>query len=462
MNVLLRSFLTRIIHQGNLTVIDHQGHHHLFGDGQGSPLVIRFNSAAAERSTAIDPTLKLGEGFMEGDIDVLKGSIYDVLMLAHENTGTRPAEALWMIALEKLREAGRRLQQWNTHSRSRGNVRRHYDLSGDLYRLFLDADAQYSCAYYTGPDADCGPDSLAQAQLAKKRHIAAKMLMQDGQQVLDIGCGWGGMGLYLAQVCQAEVQGVTLSDEQLAVARRRATEAGLADRTRFVLQDYRDIDRRFDRIVSVGMFEHVGVNHYDRFFRKSAQLLRPDGVMVLHTIGRSHPPTATNPFFRRYIFPGGYIPALSEVTRAAEKSGLIITDVEVLRLHYAQTLRAWRKAFMAQRDKARALYDEAFCRMWEFYLAGSEASFRLGGMVVFQIQLTHRNDVLPLTRDYIAQAETALKELESARGIPGPAWPDSASQQGESRPGPRHRPLDHPLNGRQHRPATRAQVQGRP
>lgn len=426
MNAILRTYLDQIIHKGNLTIIDHRGRQSRFGDGSGDPLVIRFNTAAAERGVAMDPTLKLGEYFMEGEIDLLEGSIYDVIMLAHENTGPRPAEAFWMIALEKLREAGRRLQQLNTHARSRGNVRRHYDLSADLYRLFLGPDAQYSCAYYPTPDT-----SLAQAQLAKKRHIAAKMVMQDGQQVLDIGCGWGGMGLYLAQVRQAQVYGVTLSDEQLAVAQRRATEGGLAGRAQFALQDYRDINRQFDRIVSVGMFEHVGVNHYETFFRKSAELLRPEGVMFLHSIGRSHPPTATNPFFRKYIFPGGYIPALSEVMSAVEKSGLIVTDIEVLRLHYASTLRAWREAFMAQRDKAKAIYDEAFCRMWEFYLAGSEASFRLGGMVVFQIQLAHRNDAVPLTRDYIASEETALLALETQRGIPGPAWPQDWPEMGE-------------------------------
>lgn len=418
MNTILRHFLDRIIRTGNLTVIDHRGSAVQFGDLRGKRLVVRINSTAAERALALDPALKLGECYMEGELDVIEGDIYDVVMLAHENAGTAPAAAPWMRALDRMREAGRRFQQWNTQTRSRGNVRRHYDLSADLYRLFLDPDAQYSCAYFPEPDS-----GLAEAQLVKKRHIAAKLLPRDGLDVLDIGCGWGGMGLYLAQVAEADVLGVTLSQEQLAVARRRAGDAGLARRARFELRDYRDLSRDFDRIVSVGMFEHVGINHYATYFNKAASLLRPEGVMLLHSIGRSHPPTATNPFIRKYIFPGGYIPALSEVMQAIEGSGLIVTDIEVLRLHYAETLRAWRRAFMSRRDRAMAIYDERFCRMWEFYLAGSEASFRLGGMVVFQIQLAHRNDAVPITRDYIARTERRLQELERRRGIPGPAWP---------------------------------------
>ncbi|MDF3604838.1 cyclopropane-fatty-acyl-phospholipid synthase [Paracoccus sp. DMF-8] len=419
MNVILRAYLDRLVRRGNLTLIDAAGRSWTHGDGTGRPVTLRFNSAAAERAVAMDPALKLGECYMDGDIDLLQGDIYDLIMLAHENAGTRPAAAPWMVVLEKLREAGRRLQQMNTHARSRGNVRRHYDLSADLYRLFLDPDAQYSCGYFTDPDLD-----LADAQLLKRRHIAAKLLLSQGHEVLDIGCGWGGMGLYLAQVAGARVRGVTLSDEQLAVAQRRAATGGLGDRVSFELRDYRDIGRQFDRIVSVGMFEHVGVNHFDTYFRKAAQVLRPGGVMLLHSIGRSDPPGATNPFIHKYIFPGGYIPALSEVMRAIEKSGLIVADIEILRVHYAETLRAWRARFMVQRDRALAIYDEAFCRMWEFYLAGSEASFRLGDMVVFQIQMAHRNDAVPITRDYLATEETRLQRLEAENGIPAPAWPE--------------------------------------
>ncbi|NHF73236.1 SAM-dependent methyltransferase [Paracoccus xiamenensis] len=417
MNTLLRKFLEKYMRQGQLTVISAQGDEMRFGDGQGPPVTVRFNSARAERSVAANPALKLGECFMDGEIDMVEGSIYDLIMLSYANAGRPLMPAVWMKAFEKMRIVARRLHQINTRIRARGNVQRHYDLSADLYRLFLDPDMQYSCAYYPRPDI-----SLARAQLLKKRHIAAKLRLKPGMEVLDIGSGWGGMGLYLARVAGACVDGVTLSEEQLAVSRRRAeTERLEVD---FRLQDYREIGRDYDRIVSVGMFEHVGVNHYEGFFRKTASMLRPDGVMLLHSIGRVDPPGATNPFLRRYIFPGGYIPALSEVMQAIEKSGLLVTDIEVLRLHYAETLRAWRQAFMARRSAAKALYDETFCRMWEFYLAGCEASFREGGMVVWQIQLAHRVDAVPITRDYLAQAEAQLAEAERQRGIPGPAWPE--------------------------------------
>ncbi len=419
MNRLLHGFLAKFIAKGDLTIIDHTGRAERFGDGSGQKLVVRFNSAAAERAAAANPALKLGEGYMEGEIDMLEGTVFDLIMLAHANAGRGLMPAVWMKAFERMRIATRRLSQINTPLISRGNVRRHYDLSADLYRSFLDPDMQYSCAYFPTPDI-----TLARAQLLKKRHIAAKMLLTDGMDVLDIGCGWGGMALYLAQVAGARVDGVTLSREQLAVAQRRARHDGVGGRASFHLQDYRDIDRNYDRIVSVGMFEHVGINHYHSFFASAARLLRPDGKMLLHTIGRASPPGATNPFLRRYIFPGGYIPALSEVMRAVEKSGLFVTDIEILRLHYAETLKAWRSAFMANRDRMKELYDEAFCRMWEFYLAGSEASFREGDMVVFQLQLAHGADEVPVTRDYIARAEERLAGLEAERGLPPPAWPE--------------------------------------
>lgn len=419
MNTILRSFLEKTVATGNLTIVGYDGTRFHIGDGSGTPVTLRFKSAAAERAVALDPALKLGECYMEGEIDFETGSVYDLIMLVYRNAGRQLVTAPWMRALEHLRIAWRRFHQINTRIRAKGNVQRHYDLSADLYRMFLDPDMQYSCAYFPTPDT-----SLAEAQLAKKRHIAAKLLLRDGQEVLDIGCGWGGMGLYLARVAGAEVTGVTLSVEQLAVARRRAESGALARRAEFRLQDYRDIGESFDRIVSVGMFEHVGINHYDTFFRKAAAMLRPGGVMLLHTIGRADPPGATNPFIHKYIFPGGYIPALSEVMHAAEKSGLIVTDVEILRLHYAETLKAWRAAFMARRDAARALYDEAFCRMWEFYLAGSEASFREGGLSIFQLQLAHRVEDVPITRDYIPKEEARLREQERIAGIPAPAWPE--------------------------------------
>ncbi|AGT10362.1 SAM-dependent methyltransferase [Paracoccus aminophilus] len=419
MNTLLRAFLSKAITTGHLTIAGHTGDEMTVGDGTGPAIRLRFNTASAERAVALDPALKLGECYMEGEIDFEEGTVYDLIMLAYRNAGRDLVSTPWAKLMEQFRVAWRRFHQLNTRNKSRGNVHRHYDLSADLYRMFLDPDMQYSCAYFSDPQMD-----LTEAQLIKKRHIAAKMLMADGMETLDIGCGWGGMGLYLARVAGAKVTGVTLSDEQLAVAKRRVEAEHLAGRVEFRLQDYRDISESFDRIVSVGMFEHVGINHYDTFFRKSAQLLKKDGVMLLHTIGRADPPGATNPFIHKYIFPGGYIPALSEVMHSIEKSGLIATDIEILRLHYAETLKAWRETFMARRDEAKAIYDEAFCRMWEFYLAGSEATFREGGMVVFQIQLAHRVENVPITRDYIAEGESRLARLEDSRGIPAPAWPE--------------------------------------
>jgi cyclopropane-fatty-acyl-phospholipid synthase len=288
---------------------------------------------------------------------------------------------------------------------ARRNVAHHYDLSGELYRLFLDEDRQYSCAYFAEPGM-----SLDAAQAAKKRHLAAKLLLAPGKRVLDIGSGWGGLALTLAEEHGADVLGVTLSTEQLQEARKRAAARGLDRAARFELRDYRDLEGTFDRIVSVGMFEHVGPAHYDRFFETVARLLDQKGVAVLHTIGRMDGPGGGNPWIEKYIFPGGTIPALSQIVAAVEKSGLMVTDVEVLRTHYADTLRAWSERFAANRDKVRALYDERFCRMWEFYLAGSEAGFREGDLVVFQVQMAKDRLVVPQTRDYITDVDRARAE----------------------------------------------------
>jgi cyclopropane-fatty-acyl-phospholipid synthase len=304
----------------------------------------------------------------------------------------------------RLRFLARRMAQKHNPFRSRRNVAHHYDLDDRLYRLFLDEDMQYSCAYYERPGL-----SLSEAQLAKKRHIAAKLALRPGQSVLDIGSGWGGLGLYLARKASVDVTGVTLSAGQHRIANERARELGLEATARFELRDYRSLNRPFDRIVSVGMFEHVGVSHYREFFAKAAALLKPDGVMLLHAIGRSEPPGNANPWIRKYIFPGGYIPALSEVLAAIERSDLYVTDIEILRLHYAETLKAWRERFQARWDEAAKLYDERFCRMWDFYLAASEATLRAGGYVVFQIQLTKDLAAVPLTRDYMAAAEAKLR-----------------------------------------------------
>ncbi|MGH6792571.1 MAG: class I SAM-dependent methyltransferase, partial [Methyloceanibacter sp.] len=305
------------------------------------------------------------------------------------------------VGAERLGRVLRYLHTFNPITRARRNVAHHYDLSGRLYDLFLDRDRQYSCAYFETPK-----DDLETAQDQKKRHLAAKLLFdRPGLKVLDIGSGWGGLGLYLARECGAEVDGVTLSEEQHKLSCERAQAAGLDDRVRFHLRDYRQLSGRFDRIVSVGMFEHVGAAHYRTFFQKARSLLADDGVMLLHTIGRASPPGTTNPWLRKYIFPGGYTPALSEVMRAVEKTGLIVTDVEVLRLHYAKTLRHWRRRFLRNWSKAAELYDERFCRMWEFYLAGCEVAFRYMDQVVFQLQISHRQDAVPLTRDYITDSK---------------------------------------------------------
>ncbi|WP_274629430.1 SAM-dependent methyltransferase [Arvimicrobium flavum] len=412
MNILLERVIRRLVKTGNLKVTGPKGSTTTFGDGSGPPVHLHIKTRHAERAITIDPSLGLPESFMDGEIDFLEGDVFGFLRIVNQAIGpTGIVDTAWTRAFEGLRAAFRRLQQVNTQARSKRNVQRHYDLSGELYRLFLDEDMQYSCAYFERPDM-----TLDEAQQAKKRHIAAKLKLKPGQTVLDIGSGWGGLGLYLAKTFEAEVLGVTLSTEQHGVATQRAQAAGLEDRAHFEIRDYRDLNERFDRIVSVGMFEHVGVNHYRTFFDKCATLLKPDGVMVLHAIGRFGPPTATAAFIRKYIFPGGYIPALSEVFPAIEKAGLMTDDVEILRLHYADTLKHWRDRFLANRDRAREIYDERFCRMWEFYLSGSEAAFRWQDLMVFQIQLTKRNDVLPVTRSYIEKCEKALSMHEMAHG----------------------------------------------
>lgn len=404
MNGLLLRLCRRLFKTGSLTVRDHSGADHIFGDGAGPRVHVALRTAAAERRIALNPSLATPEAYMAGELDLLEGDLIELLQIAYVNLDRVGYAANLPSRVATIgRYALRRFQQLNTTRRSRANVKHHYDLSGELYRLFLDEDMQYSCAYF----ADAAM-TLEEAQLAKKRHIAAKLMLRPSLSVLDIGSGWGGLGLYLARHFDLNVLGVTLSDEQFAASTDRAHREGLEDRVHFELRDYRRLQERFDRIVSVGMFEHVGVNHYATYFRQVARLLKPDGVMLLHTIGRSGPPTATASFIQKYIFPGGYIPALSEMMPAIEKAGLVVTDVEVLRFHYAETLKAWRERFLANRDRAKALYDERFCRMWEFYLAASEASFRFQDMVVFQLQITRRNDTLPITRGYIEEAEHAI------------------------------------------------------
>ncbi len=406
MDQLLSIFLKRFIRHGSLTVTTASGKRYAFGDGSGPPVAVRFTDARAQRAVLLDPELRLGEAYMDGTFVVEEGSIADALaILLRQESIAAPK---WALPTRLVRYLFRRVQQFNLRSRSRRNVAHHYDLDGRLYSLFLDADQQYRCAYFETDD-----QSLDDAQLAKKRHLAAKLLVNPGANVLDIGCGWGGLALYLAEVAGAHATGITLSKEQHARAQQRAIERGRTEDAIFRLIDYRDVTGRFDRIVSVGMFEHVGVGFYDRFFRKCAQLLDDDGVFLLHTIGRSSPPSVTNPWIAKYIFPGGYIPALSEVLPAIQRAKLTVTDVEILQLHYAETLKAWRDRFLAHREDVERIYDQRFVRMWEFYLASSEMAFRESDMVVFQIQMTKRKGVVPQTRDYIAREEARLRDTEA-------------------------------------------------
>ena len=407
MSGLLISFFEQFMMEGAVEVTTAAGHRQVIGKASGLPPAIRFTDRAAELRLLSNPALALGELFTEGRLLVTRGSIYDVLLLATRNLALQPPTRLLRMR-ERLRMALRRVQKRNSEKNSKCNVAHHYDLDGRLYDLFLGPDRQYSCAYFEHPGQD-----LDDAQLAKKRHLAAKLLVDPGHRVLDIGSGWGGLALYLAEHCGAEVTGITLSEEQLGVARGRKQQQGLGGAVDFRLQDYRSVTEPFDRIVSVGMFEHVGVAYYDTFFSKIAELLTDDGVLLLHAIGSIDGPCVNNPWITKYIFPGGYSPALSEVLPAIERAGLIVTDIEILRLHYAETLRAWRQNFLARRDEAKALYDERFCRMWEFYLAGCEAGFRHGGLMVFQIQIAKRLDTVPLTRDYIAKRESALQSQET-------------------------------------------------
>lgn len=360
--------------------------------GPGEPeLTAVLSDMKTAVAIAANPDLALGEAFMDGTFRIEGGSVYDFLQLTTSQLALRPRspKLTWM---QRIRRGA---EQANDRLHARSNVHHHYDLTVDFYRLFLDNDLQYSCAFFETPDA-----SLEEAQVAKKRRLIDKLLLEPGHSALDIGAGWGGLGLSMVER-GARVTGVTLSTEQHRTANERATALGVTDRADFRLQDYRDLNQTFDRIISVGMFEHVGVPNYQEYFDTVARLLDEDGVAVIHSIGRNSPPNRTQPWVRKYIFPGGYIPALSEVLPAIERAGLWVTDMEVLRLHYAETLRHWRERFLARRGEALAMYDERFCRMWEFYLAASEVAFRELGHMVFQLQLTKKQTAAPLSRDYL-------------------------------------------------------------
>jgi cyclopropane-fatty-acyl-phospholipid synthase len=392
----LDGFLTHLFKHGRLRVTYPDGETRSYGPGGDAPeAAVTLHDPALPRRIIISPDMAIGEGYMDGTVTFEGDDVYGFLSLAIMNIATQ-GQPWFRRPLEALRRLTRRLDQFNPVTRARSNVAHHYDLSGELYDLFLDEDRNYSCAYFARPDM-----TLEEAQAAKKAHIAAKLLIEPGMRVLDIGCGWGGMGLTLARDFGAEVTGVTLSREQHALANARAEKAGLADKARFELMDYRDVAGQFDRVVSIGMFEHVGVPHYDAYFATVHRLLKPDGIALIHFIGRAGPPGATSPWITKYIFPGGYCPAMSEAMAAVERHHLVTTDVEVWRLHYAETLREWRRRFEANIDRARALYDERFCRMWRYYLIASELTFRLNNQVVFQFQMSPKQDAVPLTRDYL-------------------------------------------------------------
>ncbi len=394
--------LQRLIAIGRLTVRWPDGSVTTYGGSPGPEAAIEIRDRRTAWRMVLNPGLAVGEAYMDGGLVPVDCSIYEVLdvLIANVMAGG-PSLALhyhtWMAT------ALRRIAQFNPASRAQRNVAHHYDLNGRLYSLFLDRDRQYSCAYFP-----TGQESIEEAQIAKKRHIAAKLCLdRPGLRVLDIGCGWGGMALTLARDYGAQVTGITLSVEQLGEARARAAAEGLDKQVQFELLDYRSLDGEFDRIVSVGMFEHVGVVHFRQFFDAIKRCLKRDGVALLHAIGRSDGPGSTNSWIAKYIFPGGYSPALSEVLPPIERSGLVVTDIEILRLHYAETLRHWRRRFVANRDAIAALYDDRFCRMFEFYLSGAEMAFRREGHMVFQIQIARDQASVPLTRDYILEAERA-------------------------------------------------------
>ena len=402
----LSHMLRRFVQSGCLYVFDPDGKRHVFqGPEPGPEVTMRLHDRALIWRLVLNPELAAGEAYMDGTLTFENGGVAEFLRLFARNR-YHLADHPVQVQMQKLRLALRRFHNRRINrQKAQKNVAHHYDLNRELYELFLDRDMQYSCAYFIDPE-----DTLEQAQAQKKRHIAAKLQLADGQRILDIGCGWGGMALYLAQCADVDVLGITLSTEQLDLAMQRAEAAGLADRVKFELKDYRELDGTFDRIVSVGMFEHVGTANYWDFFAQINRLLDPDGVALLHSIGHMSPPSTESPWLDKYIFPGGYSPALSEVLTAVEPNQLWVTDIEVLRVHYAQTLEEWNRRFQANRARIAEIYDERFCRMWEFYLISCAQMFRTGAQMVFQMQLAHKRDAVPLTRNYMFENERRLAE----------------------------------------------------
>ena len=409
---LLDKMLRKLIKKGELTLIDHDGKEYRYGapDPAFAPIVVRLTDKGAAWHIAKDPRVGAGEAYMDGRLVVEKGDIRDLALLARYNAPFERGGALKPKSplRRAVNRAVGRIDQINWKRRSRRNAEHTYNLTRELYEAFLDEDRQYTCAYYRDID-----NSLEQAQLDKKAHIAAKLNLKPGMRVLDIGCGWGGLALYLHRHFDVDVLGVALAPDQIAVANERAAAAGVSDRVKFELKDYRDVEGPFDRITNIGLIEHLGTPHYPGFFRKIRELLAPDGVMLSHCCGRMGGPSVTDKWTWKYIFPGGYIPALSELISESERHKLIVSDVETLRYHYAHTLEEWYRRTNAARAEITALYDERFFRMWQFYLAGAEAAFRHGGLVNYQIQYIKRRDAVPITRDYLFETEERLRAADA-------------------------------------------------
>ncbi|MDE2790713.1 MAG: cyclopropane-fatty-acyl-phospholipid synthase [Paracoccaceae bacterium] len=405
------SLAQRVIQVGSLTMILPDGSSFAVGDGSGEPVTVRVHSTGFIRRCVLNAELAFGEGYMDESVTVDGDDIYGFLDIVTRNLDEGD-DLLYRRLLYRWKVLTRFVSQFNPSSRARRNVAHHYDMSNDFYSLFLDSDLQYSCAYFPEPGM-----TLESAQAAKKRHIGAKLLLEPGMDVLDIGSGWGGMGITLAEDFGARVVGVTLSTEQQSLAMERVRDHQLDDRVEFRLSDYRAVPDTFDRIVSVGMFEHVGVPHYREFFRHMRRMLREGGVALLHTIGRLDKPGTTNDWIRKYVFPGGYVPALSEVMQAIEQERLAVTDVEIWQLHYAETLRCWRERFEANLDAVAEMFDARFCRMWRFYLIACEVTFRNRAQVVFQIQIARNKTSVPASRNYL-YASTGQADEEDERTDP--------------------------------------------
>ena len=406
----LSNMLKSFIRTGTLTVIDAEGKTHTFGapSADAPNVTMKLTDPKLYRALFFNPELHAGESYMDGRMSFPGSNLRDFLTLFSINRRALKAHPMQKV-FQRASRGMKRFQQYNPVGKAQENVAHHYDIGNALYELFLDEGMFYSCAYFRDEN-----DTLEQAQINKCRLIAAKLQLKPGMKVLDIGCGWGGLAMYLARIAGVEVLGVTLSKEQLALAQSRAKAAGLDKHVRFELLDYRKLNQKFDRIVSVGMFEHVGVAHYGEFFTKINELMSDDGIMLLHSIGKMSPPGTASPWLRKYIFPGAYSPALSEVFPAVENNQLWVTDLEFLRVHYATTLLHWHQRFDANRAKIAEMYDERFCRMFEFYLISAEMMFRTGAQEVFHMQLARKRDAAPIVRDYIIDEQRAMIEREKA------------------------------------------------